>query len=166
MTTSSDVLRFTIDDLPDDVQWPRYELIDGTMIMTPYAGLPHQAVVGRLFLALALAAPDGVEVYPGANVRRSADDPADLLVPDVVVAVPSDPRSTHLLAADVLVAVEVVSPSSRTNDRVTKLATYPAWGVPAYLLVDTTGGAGTTVTWHGDTSAVGWAVAAVAQLTL
>ncbi len=113
---------------------------------------------------LALAAPSGVEAHPGADVRPSADDPADLLIPDVVVAVPSDPRSTSVLAADVPVAVEVVSPSSRTNDRVTELATHPAWGVPAHLLVDITDGAGTAVTWHGETSAVRRAVAAVEQL--
>lgn len=161
--TTRDVLRFEIDDLAD-VKWPRYEVIDGTVIMTPYAGLPHQRFVRRLTVALALAAPEGVEVYPGANVRRAPDDPADLLIPDVVVAVPSDPESTYVIATDVLVAVEVVSPSSRTTDLVTKLATYPAWGVTAYLVVDTTAGGAPTLTWHGDTSALAWAVAAVEQL--
>lgn len=32
--------------------------------------------------------------------------------------------------------VEIVSPGSQTNDRVTKRATYAAAGIPAYWIVD------------------------------
>ena len=150
-----------IADLPEDSTWPKHEIIDGTLIVTPYAGLPHQAAVGRLHLALAGAAPDGVVVYPGANVRRVADGGESLLIPDVVVARADTTDPTYLAPEDVLVAVEVVSPGSRTMDLVTKRATYAAWGIPAYLVLDLAAPAGEGLTWHGDTSAVAWAVAAV-----
>jgi Uma2 family endonuclease len=44
---------FTVDDLeamPDDGN--RYELIDGTLIVSPAPGLNHQTVVGNIFVAL------------------------------------------------------------------------------------------------------------------
>jgi len=153
-----------IDDLPEDATWPRHEIIDGTLIVIPYAGLAHQSTVLRLCIALAGAAPAGVAVYPGANVRRLEAGLESLLIPDVVVATAASADPTYLRPDEVLIAVEVVSPGSRTMDLVTKRATYAAWGVPAYLVVDP--GAGTAgddaaLTWHGDTSAVAWAVAAV-----
>ncbi len=47
---------FTVDDLegmPDDGN--RYELIDGTLIVSPAPGRRHQTVVGELFVALRAA---------------------------------------------------------------------------------------------------------------
>ena len=153
--------RVRIADLPEDSTWPKHEIIDGTLIVTPYAGLPHQAAIMRLCLALAAAAPDGIVVYPGANVRRIADGGESLLIPDVVVARAGTTDPTYLAPEDVLIAGEVVSPGSRTMDLVTKRATHAAWGIPAYLVLDLAAPAGQGLTWHGDTSAVAWAVATV-----
>jgi len=53
----------TYDDLramPDDGH--RYELVDGTLIVTPAPKIPHQRVVGRPFVALSHAAPAEYEV--------------------------------------------------------------------------------------------------------
>lgn len=153
--------RVRIADLPEDTTWPKHEILDGTLVVTPYAGLPHQAAVMRVSSALHRAAPDGVVVFLGANVRRLADGGESLLVPDVAVARTGTTDPTYLAPEDVLLVVEVVSPSSRTMDLVTKRATYAAWGVPAYLVLDLSAseGAGAALTWHGDTTGVAWAVA-------
>lgn len=158
METAGLVVRVRIEDLPEEESWPKHEIIDGTLIVTPFAGVPHQGIVSRITIALGIVAPAGLVVYPGVNVRHVRDGEADLLIPDVAVAVAGTTDPTYVSPADVLLAIEVVSPSSRTMDTITKPATYAAWGVPAYLVVTPSSGAGATLTWHGDTSAITWAV--------
>ena len=46
-------------------------------------------------------------------------------------------RTRPTLPADLLLVVEVVSPSSVTTDRITKPAQYAAAGIPAYWRVET-----------------------------
>lgn len=55
--------------------------------------------------------------------------------------------------------VEVISPSTRLTDTVTKRAVYERWGIPAYLVVDPGDRTGTC---YGDRSTVEWAVQALA----
>lgn len=159
METLRVLQRVRIEDLPEDTTWPKHEIIDGSLIVTPWAGATHQAVVGDVYFALRSVAPDGVAVYPGANVRhRRADGEADLLIPDVVVARSGAGDGTYLDPSEVLLVVEVVSPSTRTTDTVTKRATYAAWGIPLYLVVDPES---RELVQHGDTGAVPWASEAV-----
>lgn len=161
METAGLVVRVRIEDLPQDETWPRHEIIDGTLIVTPLAGVPHQGLVARITYALMAACPDGLVVFPGVNVRHVHDGEADLLIPDVAIALAGTTDPTYLSPADVLLAIEVVSPSSRTMDTVTKPATYAVWGVPAYLAVTPAPGGRASLTWHGDTTGVGWAVRAL-----
>ena len=153
--------RVRVEDLPEELAWPRHEIIDGSLLVTPWAGTTHQAVVGDAYFALRSAAPGGVTVYPGANVRHVHEGDADLLIPDVVVAGAGAGDGTYLDSGEVLLAVEVISPSTRTTDTVTKRATYAQWGIPAYLVIDPLT---RTATWHGDASAIAWAVEALADV--
>ena len=161
METAGLVVRVRIEDLPEEETWPKHEIIDGTLIVTPFAGVPHQGLVARITHALMAACPDGLVVYPGVNVRHVHDGEADLLIPDVALARAGTSDPTYVTPADVLLAIEVVSPSSRTMDTVTKPATYAAWGVPAYLAVTPLPGGRAALTWHGDVSAVAWVVEAL-----
>jgi Uma2 family endonuclease len=64
---------FTIEDLdrmPDDGH--RYELLDGTLIVSPAPGPPHQRVAAVLIVLLELACPDELVVFPNVNVRLAA----------------------------------------------------------------------------------------------
>ncbi|WP_337060246.1 Uma2 family endonuclease [Kineococcus sp. G2] len=146
--------RVRVEDLPEDTAWPEHEIIDGSLLVTPWAGTTHQAVVGDAYFALRSAAPGTVTVYPGANVRHTRDGESDLLIPDVVVAGADAGGGTYLDAHEVLLAVEVVSPSTRLTDTVTERAVYAEWGIPAYVVIDPVT---RTSTWHGDPGAVAWA---------
>ncbi len=77
--------------------------------------------------------------------------PNGMLVPDVLVAHTAAVWSGRsvLSPADLLLAVEVVSPSSATTDRITKPTLYVEAGVPAYWRVELEGaGAPTVVTYQ------------------
>lgn len=121
--------------LPDDGQ--RYEIIDGSLLVSPLATVSHQAIAGRLHRLLRAAAAPALEVLEGVGVQL----PNGVLIPDVLVAHTAAVWSGRslLVPADLLLAVEVVSPSSATTDRVTKPALYAAAGVPAYWRVELAG---------------------------
>ena len=55
--------------------------------------------------------------------------------PDIIV-VPSASVGEKRLSGPALLVVEIVSPGSVTNDRVTKREVYAAAGVPAYWIID------------------------------
>lgn len=125
---------YTVDDLddrPDDGN--RYELIDGTLIVTPAPTPPHQRVVARVWAVLDALLPGGFEAFVAPfDVRLSADT---LVQPDVLVVrqdVLTD-RGAH--EAPVL-AVEVLSPSTRLVDLNLKRARYEVAACPAYWVVD------------------------------
>jgi Uma2 family endonuclease len=126
---------------PDDGQ--RYEIVDGSLLVSPPPTVLHQAVTARISRLLAAAAGPELEVLEGVGVQLANG----LLVPDVVVADGAAVWSGRsvLTPADLLLAVEVVSPSSTTTDRVTKPALYAAAGVPAYWRVELEGVEGPTV---------------------
>jgi Uma2 family endonuclease len=124
---------FTIEDLdrmPDDGH--RYELLDGTLIVSPSPGLPHQRVAAVLIVLLELACPEDLVVFPNVNVRL-AD--ASALEPDVVVARPPDVAGVRLAQVPLLVA-EILSPDSVLRDMNLKKAAYERFGVPSYWVVD------------------------------
>ena len=124
--------RFTIADLdrmPDDGH--RYELLDGTLIVSPAPGLPHQRVAIVLAMLLEEACPEDLVVFPNVNVRL---DTATALEPDVVVARPSDPGGARLVGPPVL-AAEIMSPDSALRDLNLKKAAYERYGVPCYWVI-------------------------------
>ena len=124
----------TADDLavvPDDGH--RYELVDGTLIVTPAPSTRHQRVVVRLLKVLLDAAPEDLEVLTAPYDVRLADD--TVLQPDVLVCRRVDLTAQNLPTAPLL-AVEVLSPSTRLVDLNLKHARYEAAGCPAYWVVD------------------------------
>jgi Uma2 family endonuclease len=120
-----------LDDMPDDGH--RYELIDGTLIVTPAPVAMHQRVVGNLHLALRASCTDDLEVFlaPFDVVLGIST----VLQPDLLVARRVDVTERNLPAAPVL-AVEVLSPSTRRIDLGTKRLVFEAAGVPSYWVVD------------------------------
>lgn len=127
---------YTVYDLlqmPDDGN--RYEVWEGSLIVSPAPSRRHQRVADRLCRLLDDAAPDGVEAVTAVAVRLGEDGTGP--VPDVVVAQAGDEvAETVVDAAEALAVVEVVSPSTRTQDRIGKPARYAAAGIPCYWRVE------------------------------
>ena len=111
----------------------RYELIDGSLIVSPGPQLPHQDVVGNLHLLLRAACPSGLKVVLAPFAVALSDDTE--VQPDLLVA----PRGqfTHKeLPGAPLLAVEVLSPSTRRVDLLLKRDRLQSAGVASYWLVD------------------------------
>lgn len=123
--------RADLDRLPDDGY--RHEIIDGALIVTPAPMPTHQFIVFAVARGLHEACPEGLRVVPGP-LDLALDD-RTVIQPDVLVA----PRSDFLvngLETPPLVAVEVLSPSTRRNDLVAKRERLQRAGCPHYWLVD------------------------------
>jgi Uma2 family endonuclease len=123
---------FTVDDLdrtPDDGR--RYELVDGTLIVSPAPAVAHQVVLHKLQVQLEAACPGGLAVVPGPGLRMSGSTE---LIPDVVVVKLADLAGPHLITPPML-AVEVRSPGTALFDLNTKKAAYERFGVRSYWIV-------------------------------
>lgn len=118
--------------------WPRYELIDGELLVTPAPTWDHQEAVMQLWREL----DDYLHVNP---IGRPVVSPADIelevntvLQPDVFVVPARDvrPRGTWRDIRGLLLAIEILSPSSARHDRVVKRRFFQRMGVPEYWIVD------------------------------
>jgi Uma2 family endonuclease len=126
--------REQLDALPDDGY--RHELLDGVLLMTPSPNTRHQDIVGRLYLLLTRHAPRHAKVliapFDVALGERT------VLEPDVVVARRSDVTEKDLPGPPLL-AIEVISPSTRLFDLGRKRDLLEEAGCPSYWVVDPTG---------------------------
>ena len=117
---------------------PRYELVDGDLLVTPGPSPLHQRAVARLLVALALY----LDVERVGHVITSPSDvelePEFITQPDVLVVPIDEWRRVVRNAAPItalLLAVEVLSPSSSRHDRVRKRPLYQRH-LPDYWIVD------------------------------
>ena len=122
--------------LPDDGN--RYELVDGELLVTPAPSWRHGDAVLALVRALdryvAAHAIGHLKIAPQDVTwgRRTVVEP-DLFVVPLVEG--RRPRTWEEVGR-LLLAVEVLSPSSAHADRVVKRRLYQREGVPEYWLVD------------------------------
>ena len=125
-----------VHDLPDDGL--RYEVIDGELLVTPAPTWTHQRVVLELVMRLnpyIEATGCGALTFAPAAVRLG---PRTEVQPDLFVTplVGTRPPRTWEEAGRLLLAVEVLSPSSDRADREIKRQLYRRERVPQYWLVD------------------------------
>lgn len=120
-----------LEAIPDDGH--RYELIDGALVVTPAPSMPHQDVALALAVVLRGACPEQLKVLIAPFAVLLAEDTE--LQPDVLVARRVDLTHDNLPAAPML-AVEVLSPSTRLIDLNLKKARYEAAGCPSYWAID------------------------------
>ena len=124
-----------LDQLPDDGN--RYEVVYGELLVTPAPRWTHQELVARLFLVVhhyLERFPFGHLVMSPADVRWGMDTGVqpDLFVVPKAVARTMDWRQIR----ELLLVIEVLSPSTRRADRFTKRRRYQDAGVPIYWIVD------------------------------
>lgn len=118
-------------DTPHDGR--RYELVDGTLVVSPGPVLEHQDVVGNLYLLLRAACPAELKVVLAPYDVKLADD--TVLEPDLLVA-PRSQFTRKFLPGPPLLAVEVLSPSTSRFDRLVKRERLQEAGCPSYWLLD------------------------------
>jgi Uma2 family endonuclease len=124
---------WTVDDLdtlPNDGL--RYELFDGVLVVSPAPVRVHQRVVVRLSALLHSVCPPDLEVLVAPidfrpTRRRSFQ-------PDVLITWRDDEDDKWLKR--LVLAVEVLSPSSRSIDLLLKREKYGQSGVEHYWIVD------------------------------
>lgn len=120
-----------LDALPDDGL--RYELFDGMLLVTPAPAPMHQRAVVRTTVLLDKACPADVEVFVAPLDFRPTSRRS--LQPDVLVCRRED-VGAKVIERPPLLVVEVLSPSTRSNDWMLKTQLYAQAGVPSYWLVD------------------------------
>ncbi|MFG1674992.1 Uma2 family endonuclease [Micromonospora sp. NPDC049282] len=126
---------YTLEDLltlPDDA--PRVELVDGVIQVTPSPTLGHQTIASLLWLWLRSHAPTHLQASLAVGVGLS---PNTSRQPDVLLhhaGLPND--RSRLRPADVVLAVEIVSPGTRRVDRFAKPGEYAAAGIPFYWRIE------------------------------
>lgn len=140
---------WTVDDLdalPESHH--RYELTDGALTVSPSPASPHQTLAARLVVRLEAAAPVGVAVTQAVEVRFAR---SLTRIPDVLVVRSDEPWRHWFGPEEVLLAVEVESPGSHVEDRVTKPALYARYGIPHYWRIELDPLRGTVSRLDGDT---------------
>jgi Uma2 family endonuclease len=124
-------------ELPEE-ESRRYELAEGVVQVNPKPVPRHQLAVSDLRYQMRNQLPAGFQVIPDVEVVIFGAWPPTVRAPDLAVvsidAVRANPA--RFPAADVLLAVEVLSPGSVRTDRVTKFAEYADAGIPHYWLLD------------------------------
>lgn len=125
--------REDLDRMRDADPGRRYELIDGSVVVTPAPGRWHQSAVLEVAVLLrqhcppeltVMIAPFDVVLTPDTSVQ-----------PDVLVARRADLSDRDLPGAPLL-AVEVLSPSTRRIDLLLKRERYQRAGCPSCWVID------------------------------
>jgi Uma2 family endonuclease len=123
-------------NLPDDGR--RYELVDGELVVTPAPAWIHQQVAFGLILRIGnylATTKTGSALFSPADLAFGEDE---ILQPDLFV-VPRDAQAPIRSWTDIkrlLLAIEIVSPSSARCDRQLKRRRYQRAATPEYWIVD------------------------------
>jgi Uma2 family endonuclease len=138
-----------LDALPDDGQ--RYEIIDGELYVTPAPSDVHQLVAGAFYRRVDpyLRTTDvGRALFSPADVRKG-DRTRNRVQPDVfAVRLIEGKRPPYPYAlSDLLLAIEVESPSNPLLDYQVKRELYLSHGVPDYWIANAE--ARVVSRWHG-----------------
>ena len=110
----------------------RYEIVDGSLHVTPPLDGPHEAVVRALVTTLRGAAPDGWWVCARLGVAAGASH----LIPDVTVLRPQSSGSIWADPADVACVIEVETATTRRYDRLLKPSLYAEAGIAAFWRIE------------------------------
>ena len=126
--------------MPNDGR--RYEIHDGELYVTPAPSVRHQLILSNLVRALMRHVPS---VAPGLLLFAPLDvilsdrpDETTIVRPDCLYIAPERMALTSRrgMEGGPTLAIEILSPSTRTIDRVTKRRLYARYAVPHFWLID------------------------------
>jgi Uma2 family endonuclease len=120
-----------LDRLPDDGF--RYELVDGVLLVSPAPGYRHQTAVTELLFLLKTAEVPPFQTLVAPFVFRPTNRRS--FQPDLLV-VRTDEVTERGITEPPVLAVEVLSPGTRSVDLLLKRGVYEESAVPSYWLVD------------------------------
>lgn len=127
---------FTADDLPrlEGTLDDRFELLDGDIVMMAPANHWHNTAMARLRTMLEAHAPDDTVIVTEQGVNLGASVP----VPDLMAVSRSSvtARSYAFVPTDIHLAVEIVSPRTKTKDRKFRPVQYAEAGIPVFWRVE------------------------------
>jgi Uma2 family endonuclease len=120
-----------LDTLPGDGL--QYELLDGLLLVSPAPVPVHQRISRKLLRLLDDTCPPSMEVFSAPldwqpDLRTS-------LRPDLLVARNED-VGTKKITAPLVLAVEILSPSTRRKDLLLKRSKYQDTGIASYWVID------------------------------
>ncbi|MEV6299811.1 Uma2 family endonuclease [Actinoplanes sp. NPDC051861] len=110
----------------------RYEIVDGSLHVTPPMDEAHDSLVEAVVGTLRAAAPPGWWVCARLGIEIGDSN----VVPDVTVLRPHSSGAIWVDPADVALVVEVEADETRRYDRLLKPALYAGAGIPAYWRVE------------------------------
>jgi len=123
-------------ELPNDGK--RYEILEGELAVTPAPTLKHQISSANIFKIMSRHVDDnqlGIVLYAPIDLILES---TSVLQPDLLFV--SQARRNILTDKGIVGApdlvVEILSPTTTRNDRVTKAQIYARHRVPAYWIVD------------------------------
>ncbi|WFE64494.1 Uma2 family endonuclease [Micromonospora sp. WMMD714] len=120
-------------DLLPETNGPKVEVLSGSVIVTPHAGIDHQSVERELpYLLHRAARRAGYWVYPEINLISGKD----LYIPDIAVLRSSGGGRAAIDIRQAVLLGEIVSPGNRRKDVIDRPREYAAAGVPFFLRVD------------------------------
>lgn len=114
----------------------RAEITERGIVMTPPPNNAHNLIADLIDRALRQQLREDLAIVPMLGVRI---DPFErLYMPDLAVVAAADLRNegSHLRADQLIMAAEITSPRTASDDRTEKKSGYAAGGVPLYLPVD------------------------------
>jgi len=129
----------------------QYELIDGVIYLLGSPGFTHQSILGRLYILFneffidngdcgPFLSPFDVELMRNSTMRKRqlAEDNINVVQPDLLVlcdyqkSIDEDDRYKGIPS----LVVEILSPSTRTRDKVKKMDLYMDSGIQEFWLID------------------------------
>lgn len=120
------------------------ELIEGSLLMSPSPAPSHNIASGELFVQIRHQLPAQLRAIQDVDVDLELaprSEPGFSRRPDLIVVTRDTVRRVDsegglIRASEVLVVVEIVSPSSRRIDKINKRGEYEDAGIPWYWIVD------------------------------
>jgi Uma2 family endonuclease len=123
------------DAMPED---KNLELVGGVLHAVPAALPPHQRAQNRLTYWLDEQLPKDLTAFDDVDVVIDDSSRPTVRKPDIVVVMTeaAERKPKRFVAADVVLAVEIVSPGSERTDRLTKPMQYAKAGISHYWLIE------------------------------
>jgi Uma2 family endonuclease len=106
----------------------RYEIVDGSLHVTPPLDAPHEAIVRAVVTTLRGAAPEGYWVCPRLGIATDTSH----VIPDITVLRPNSSGAVWATPSDVALVIEVEAPTSARYDRLLKPSLYAESGIPHF----------------------------------